>query len=281
MNRLAVLAVILVLVVAAPASGSTAKLVVCAPGYPGSTAEAQPSLDDFSRAAAKAAGWPEGSLTAVYYPTEDAGLAAMTDADVSLALVAWPFFDEHAAKLRLVPVAQAVFKTTGAEEAWSLVAKKGRVEIAAQLAGWEIVSLAGYAPGVRPWARARGLGKDPRRDPHHRRSQVLSALRRAASGENVAVLLDGTQTGGLASLPFAADLEIVAASAKVPVAVLCGVGTRMPAARTRAFAAALVKLHETPGGAAALEGIRLERFVPAARAGSAPSAEGGQRGKVK
>ena len=95
------------------------------------------------------------------------------------------------------------------------------------------------------------------------------------------MLLDGTQTGGLASLPFAADLEIVAASAKVPVAVLCGVGTRMPAARTRAFAAALVKLHETPGGAAALRGFASTLRSPRRVAGSAPSAEGGQRGKVK
>src|SRR5262245_60817817 len=83
--------------ISAPTNAATTTLVVCAPGYPGSTAEAQPSLDAFAAAAAKAAGWPEGSFTAVYHPSEDDGLAALAKPDAALALVAWPFFDKHAA----------------------------------------------------------------------------------------------------------------------------------------------------------------------------------------
>src|SRR6059036_784782 len=47
------------------AAAGARTLVVCAPGYPGTTEEAQPTMDAFARAAEAAAGWPAGSLHAV------------------------------------------------------------------------------------------------------------------------------------------------------------------------------------------------------------------------
>jgi hypothetical protein len=254
----------------APAASPT--MVFCAPGYPGTTAEAQPSLDAFARAATTAAGWPPDALRAVYYETERAGLERLAQPDAALALVPWPFYVKHASALRLAPIAQAASKAAGDEETWSLVAKKGRVRSAADLAGWEIFSLAGYAP---EFVRERALGawgKIPGDARIVAGGQVLSALRRASAGENVALLLDGAQGAGVASLPFAAELETVAASPKIPVAVLCTVGTRLPAGRARALVKALVALHARPDGAAALEGLRLTRFV-ASKAQSRPSTD--------
>src|SRR3989442_2096913 len=42
---------------AAPAPSASKTLVVCAPGYPGDTATAQPTMDAFAKLAAEAAGW--------------------------------------------------------------------------------------------------------------------------------------------------------------------------------------------------------------------------------
>jgi len=91
---------------------------------------------------------------------------------------------------------------------------------------------------------------------------VLSALRRAAAGEDVAVLLDGTQAAALPSLPFAGELEAVARSAPIPSGLLVRVADRLPRERWRALEHALVALPSAPEGAAALQALRIGRFVP-------------------
>jgi len=87
-------------------------------------------------------------------------------------------------------------------------------------------------------------------------------LRKAAKGEPVAVLLDGAQAEALASLPFAADLEMVARSAPVPTSLVATVGTRLPAARWALLERAFLSAAGDPGGAAALAGVRMVRFAP-------------------
>src|SRR5208283_4628630 len=120
---------------AAPVSAveQPVSIVACAPGYPGSTAEAQPSMDTFAAALASAAGWAPGQVTASYAPTEKDGLARLGEA--SVALVALPFFVKHGASLRLTPRLVVEQKGLGPSERWTLVAKKGRVAKAADLAG--------------------------------------------------------------------------------------------------------------------------------------------------
>ena len=127
-------------------AAAASTLVFCAPGYPGGAGDAQPYVDEFAKAATAAAGWPAGSLSAVYDPTEQGGLAKLASADAVLAFVPYPFYVEHAAQLHLSPLAQADMADTGTTEKWTLVAKTGRVTGAASLAGYTIVSVAGYSP---------------------------------------------------------------------------------------------------------------------------------------
>src|SRR5215813_5122758 len=94
-------------------AAAVSTLVFCAPGYPGTSGDAQPYLDQFASAAVAAAGWPAGSLNAVYEPTEQGGMATLTCADAALAFVPYPFFVEHAAQLHLTPLAQADISGTG------------------------------------------------------------------------------------------------------------------------------------------------------------------------
>jgi len=266
---------IAILVCAALAAASTAaapapRFVFCAPGYPGSTAEAQPSMDTFAAALARAARLPDGGLHAVYHETEQAGVDAIGDPDTAFAIVAYPLFVERGAALGLVPRLRAALVKSGATETWTLVAKKGRVKAPASLAGWELASIAGYAPKfIRDEALARwgALPSDVR---FKSSSLVLSALRRAASGDDVAVLLDGAQSEGFASLPFAPELEIVATSPPLPVALACTVRGRIEERAAVAVMDALDRLEETSDGSTALAGLRLTGFVPTS---PAPSSE--------
>ena len=237
-------------------------LVFCAPGYPGETGDAQPYVDQFARAAAAAAGWPAGSLAAVYDPTEAGGLAKLARSDAALAFVPYPFFVEHGAQLQLAALVEADVTDTGPRQRWTLIARRGRVNGATSLAGLTIVSTAGYAPefvkhsALAAWPLAGNVRIEPT-------GQVLSALRRAAAGEPVVVLLDQTQASALGSLPFASELQAVVQSPELPVAVLAVVGARVRAARVASLRRALLALGHDPGNAELLASLRLRGFVPA------------------
>ncbi len=245
-------------------------LVFCAPGYPGETGDAQPYLDQFAKAVTAAAGWPRDSLSAIYDPTESGGLARLDEPAAGLAFVPYPFFVAHAGKLRLAPLVQADVTDTGPRQRWTLIAQRGRVSGPAALAGFTLLSTAGYAPG---FVTGTALAAWPL--PHDVRieatGQVLSALRRAAAGEPVVVLLDQSGAAALASLPFAAQLETVAQSAELPVAIVAVVGSRVPAARAQSLRAALLNLGHDAANAEMLAALRLRGFVPAEIPDRAPA----------
>jgi hypothetical protein len=235
-------------------------LVFCAPGYPGGAGDAQPLLDQFASAAVTASGWPAGSLAAVYDPTEEGGLAKLGQADAVLAFVPYPFFVEHAAQLHLTALVQADMADIGPQQRWTLVARSGRVTGPASMAGYTLLSVAGYAPDfVRHTALAGwALPSDVKIEAT---GQILSALRRAAAGESVAVLLDQTQMAALPSLPFATEIKAVTQSPELPVAIIAVVDSRLAAARARALQEGLLKMGHASASADTLGPLRLHGFV--------------------
>lgn len=219
-------------------------------------------MDVLAVAVSKASGWPPALLAAEYYETEVAGVARLKASAPSLALVPLPFYLAHASDLKLTARAQAVEKDGSPSVTWTLVAKKGRVTSASSLAGFTVVSLAAYAPDfIRNVALAK-WGKLPADATLAASGQILSALRKSASGENVAVLLDAAQTASIPTLPFAGELEIVATSPPVPGIVVCTVGRSVGSTATSQLIAGMVKMNETPEGLSALDAVRLARFVP-------------------
>jgi hypothetical protein len=252
-----------------PTAGATAPtgepppitLVACAPGHPGTTAEAQPSMDAFAAALARAAGWPPARITATYLPSDREGKARLATQNAVVALIPLPFLLQHRITLGLTPRLTVEQKGLGPTETWTLVAKKGRVRGPADLAGFTVVSIAGYAPGF-----VRGVLGPAWRLPDTTKvvesGQVLSALRRAVKGDDVALLLDGAQGAALAGLPFAADLDLLARSAPLPAAVVATAGWRLGAARWTELEKGLLALPGDPAGAAALDAIRMVKFTP-------------------
>ena len=252
----------LILSVAATGGADGLTLAVCAPGYPGSTAEAQPAMDALAAAIAAAAGWEPGAVSAVYFELEDDGVAGIGRPETAFALVTLPFFLEHRHELDLRPELLAVPAGRLAAEPWTLVAGRGAVETPADLAGWTLVSLAGHSarfvrgPALGDW------GPLPDSLTITFSGAVLSSLRKAARGDRVAVLLDAEQAAALDRLPFAADLEVVHRSAPLPVSVLCAVGDRPGPNRAATFTKALQSLDERTDAEEALAGVRLDRFEP-------------------
>jgi hypothetical protein len=251
---------------APPPAAASSALVLCAPGYPGSTEEAQPAMDALAAAVAAAAGWNAGELKAVYFETERAGLDRIASADTALVLAPLPFWLQHRAALKLEPVMQAIEAGGQAAEPWTLVAAAGQVGSAAGLAGFELISTAGYAPRFVRGPALSAWGDVPRDVTITFSTAVLSGLRRASAGAKVAMLLDRAQAAALPALPFAAKLQVVVRSEPLPVSVLAAIPGRLPPARLKALTGALATLGARPAGAAALAGVRLSGFVPADQA---------------
>jgi len=235
-------------------------LVFCAPGYPGTSGDAQPLVEDFATTLGAAAGWPAASLTAVYDADEKSDLMRLAAPEAGLAFVPYPFFVEHGAELHLLPLAQADVPPAGVQQRWTLVLKSGHGPLPGALSGLTLISTAGYAQSfVRQVLH--DIGPLPATLSITATGQVLSALRRAANGDPVAVLLDQEQSAALSSLPFAASLHSAATSKPVPVALIAVVGNRLPNARARQLQQALLHLSGSASGKAALGRLRLNGFV--------------------
>src|SRR3954469_16244428 len=115
-------------------------LVVCAPGYPGTSAEAQPAMDALARVLGAAA---HQRIEAVYEETAEGGLKRLAAADAAVLLAPVPFFLDQERKLSLAARMMAVPKDgTGPLERWTLVTGK---EHPADLQGYPVQSTAGYS----------------------------------------------------------------------------------------------------------------------------------------
>ena len=229
-----------------------ASIVVCSPGSPGTTDDAKPAMEAFAAAASSKAGT---SISAIYEPSEEKGVARIKEA--SIAIVSLPFFVKHENELGLHPRLEVVQKGRPPLDTWTLVAPAGGGKDARSLSGFTIVSTVSFAP-----AFVRGVIRDLPVDAKLVQSTaVLSALRRAAGGEQVAVLLDGPQGAALATLPFASKLTVIAHSPALPAAIVATVDARLTDDAWRGIEAALLGLADDRSAAGALDGIQIARLT--------------------
>jgi len=237
-------------------------MVACAPGYPGNSEQAQPSMDTFAQGVALASGWRDGRLNAVYHEKLEPGLARLGERDAALALVPLPFYLAYRKQLELHPVLR-VSQTDTDSEQWSLVARRGSLAGPASLAGWQLYGMPGYVPEFVRHVALSEWGELPDGVDVLFTARILSKLRTAAQPQTqVAVLLDSSQAAALDSLPFAGDLEVVASSQPMIGALLCRVGARISEADTATLAAALLQLHESESGRELLAQVRVREFQP-------------------
>ena len=212
-------------------------------------------MDALARSLVGAGHLPAGSLSAVYEESEAGGLRRLAQEDAALLLAALPFFLDHEKELRLVARLSGVPQGGEPLERWTLVAGKNHP---ASLEGYTVQSSAGYS---KRFVRAAAPGL-PVQVEIRAGSAVLSALRRAADGEKVAVLLDGAQAAALGKLPFASSLALIGTSPPMPVAVVATVAKRMDGTRWKALEPAFRRLADDPAAREALDGVRMAGFVP-------------------
>ncbi len=242
---------------AAAASAGQTALVACAPGYPGDTEQAQPTMDELAKAL--------GLASAVYHRDLDAGLERLSQEDAAVALVPLPFYLRYRKELDLRPLAQ-VLPDSGETEVWSLVAQSGALNNPSSLAGWEVAGMPGYAPAFVSNVALADWGKIPDGVKISFTARAVTALRKAAEGEKLAVLLDAAQTESLPALPFSNGLEVVTSSRPLPTSLVCAVGNRLTNEDSAALVSALLSLGETESGRELLATLRVTKFEKPDRA---------------
>lgn len=214
-------------------------------------------MDAFAAAIGAKAGQPLG---AIYEPTDAGGVKQLASA--SIGIVSLPFFLAREKDLGLHAQLEAEQQGRPVLEHWTLVAAKGRVTKAESLAGMTIISNAGFEPAFVRAAIAQ-LGPVPAGVKIEQSSAVLPALRRAAKGEPVAVLLDGPSAASLGSLPFASKLETVTTSPAWPAGIVVTVGSKLSARAWAPFEHAFLGLG---AGTTAQNALEVDHFAPIDRA---------------
>jgi hypothetical protein len=246
---------------ASSSASDAVTLVTCAPGYPGSTEQAQPTMDDFAAHAAQVAGWSEASLGAVYFNGLEEGLARIEQPDVALVMVPLAFYLEYGDRLDLRPLLEAEM-AEDPPKTWTLVTGKGKVTEPASLAGWEITGRGGFSTTFVRNVALEGWGALPDTADVTFSARAVSDLRKASRGEQVAVLLDGEQSAALDSLPFAAELDRVYESGPLPPSLLCAVGEKLAQDKIDELTEGLIGMSKKKAGRDTLSQLRISKFEP-------------------
>ena len=245
------------LLVLAPSGSPAAErdILFWAPYAPGSPEQAAGALEEFARLVEQGAGWPRGSISAVYRNKEDDGLKAIQELDPGFVLVPIPVHLRYHESLDWAPLRAAVLAGVEAQR-YSLYGPAG-----SSVHWLSDVTIEGDAAYDPEFVRTLVLGGQYAvADDHFRpTSRPLSAVRRAARGEKVLVLLDEGQRRALASLPAAAKLVLLAESGWMPAAVLVS-RAGATEADVQQLGRVLDGLSADPEAADLLATLRIQRF---------------------
>lgn len=239
----------------------TPTLVVCAPGHPGTAAQALPTLAKFAERLSSDLAELRG-LKAVFCSGPEDGKVLLEDGKAVVALLSLSAYLQFLEGAKAIPVALPVI-SAGARGEWALVSGRNKIKKAGDLAGWELSSRSGFANDFiqvlfsefwEPLPSEARLVFNPR---------SLAALRRAAAGEKVAVLLDADEAAALENLPFFAQLEVVFRTEPLPksVFVLLTADSRIGRSKLAAnLSAVLSRFDRSASGSGILGEMQIEKF---------------------
>jgi hypothetical protein len=233
-------------------------LVICHPGGPGTTEQAEPIMDAFSRSIEEVGGLPKGTLRCVYHPEAKPGLEYIRSEHPSLGIVSLPFYLKHREDLDLRLLLQVV-RRDRATQTFHVLAKKGRFADLEALRGKRLLSKHLYDPD---FVRRVVLGGREKEFLHLvETSRLVKETRKVARGEEDAVLVDAEAWETLKKMKGLGDqLEEIFHSRDLPTEPVVTIGPPSSDPRVPKIEAALKKLAETPRGREILAELMMKRF---------------------
>jgi ABC-type phosphate/phosphonate transport system substrate-binding protein len=198
-----------------PAFSGSRDLVVVRPGGPSASEEAGHQVTRLVREIAVRAGWPPEAVQAFYFNRAEDALAHIAANRPGFILTTPGFYLAQRTNLSLEPLNQVLLDGRDTHRYHIVVCKERG---AATLDGLKGKTLAGAPITEADFVERVVLGGrfDFGTDITVSSGRALSSLRQLCHGDLDAVILDDTEHGGLASLPFAGELNTVWSSAPLP-----------------------------------------------------------------
>lgn len=209
---------LLSLLVATPAAAESKRILLCFPGGPGSTADAQPVVDRFLGKIAGLAGWD--SATGAYYNDMSACAAEMKKGAADVVIVPLDIYLKERAAWKLAPIATLENKETSGQ--YHLIAKEGAT--LASLKGKKLVT--GLKCDEAFLGKVAFAGKLSTSDyAFERERSPLRAIKNVAKGQADAAILDDNQKRALEGKPMGEGIVVVVSGPELPGAIVAGAGT--------------------------------------------------------
>lgn len=255
------LALLTLLLTTAPLSAGPRDLVVVRPGGPNASDEAGRQVNRLIDEIAGRAGWPAESAKAFYFNRAEDALAHIAGDRPGFVLTTPGFYLAQRSKLDLDPLNQ-ILLDGGDTHRYHVVARKEGGP--GSLDGLKGKSLAG-APLAEPEFIERvvlGGRFEFGSDIEAVYGRALSSLRKLCRGDLDAVILDDTEHGGLASLPFAGELATIWSSPPLPNTGIFAVNGTASPGDARALLAATADFCSGDEGSAICETYGISGFRP-------------------
>ncbi len=193
---------------------------VIQPGQPGTSAEAQPVMDELAAYLRERLG-TGSTLRGTYFNDLKEALAFVGRARPRWAIVSLDFYAEEGRRLGLTPIASA--RPSGFEkDTWRLAVHKDAPD------DWQ--ALQGKVWGTmlfdRRAAACLAFGRSPDALPFHLVGtfRPLKALRTTSRGKGAGVVLDRMQYEAMRSLPLASQIKIIHTTAELPTSPVVSFG---------------------------------------------------------
>jgi ABC-type phosphate/phosphonate transport system substrate-binding protein len=246
----------------APVLAGERDMLLVLPGFPGTSAQAQPYIDKMLRHLEAKLGWPAGSMSGRYLPDGVQGAADLASASPGLALVDPSVYAGQQQALGMKVIAKVEVGGRG-EETYSVVVRKGGPASLGELKGKTVAGAVVHDPKyVANVIMAGALGPaDLRVVPEKR---PLKALRDVARGAVDAAVVDRAVVEHMAELDFAGEVVILHTSKPVPAPAVVVMGAGVPHAA--AIAGALVGMCGRPDGAELCKTLTLTSIKAASDA---------------
>lgn len=252
------LVLVAALALAVPGHCGPTDFLVIQPGQPGTPAEAQPVMD---RLAAYLTAKTGEKVTGRYANTIQDGLAALAEVQPGWGIVGLGFFAQYGRAFTMLPLAST--RPGGRDtETWRLVTARTGPDDWRGLKG-EVRGMTLFEKNAAPCLLFLGQKNLPAPLPFALAGTAnpLKALRDAAAGKIAGCVLDNAQHQAMASLPQAAELKTVFASAELPTSPVVGFG--MPRPFYGKLAKALAGAKTDPEAAELLTLLQTDGFGPA------------------
>jgi hypothetical protein len=231
-------------IVAAPALAGEKEMLLCLPGFPGTSSQAQPYVDRMLRHLEGELGWPADSMSGLYVPGEAEGAERLAQSSAGIALVGPSLFAAHHSQLKMKVIAKVEVSGQGSKT-YSVVAAKDGPASVAELAGKKVSGAVVHDPRFAANVLLGGQVA-PDAVTFVEESRPLRSLRGVARGKVDAAIVDGAVLHHMGELDFADELKVIHTAEPVPApaVVVMGEGKQ----HAGALKSALVGLCQRPEG---------------------------------